>query len=178
MADDTGNITSCNTCGKPVIWAKRADVPSRWSAPLDVNSCRSGVFLDNEGLVSQVVSYSFHQCAVDDVRAYAEMMEAKARITEVRKTLPPREVVALDREVKKQKYEENIALRYTEALSDSGYIVNTFMIDCPKCGSDEGEFCVDMRKGARYQGQNVRNPHKERVDSALRGIMQEGVELE
>ncbi|AKJ71875.1 hypothetical protein TIN4_78 [Tsukamurella phage TIN4] len=168
---ETGMISSCTSCGGSVIWAKRADEPSRWSQPLEANSVRSGVFLDGEGFVRPIVSYNYHKCSVEDVKAYLEVMEAKAQIKEVRKTLPPREIIDLDNDIRKKKYDEEITLRYTEALTDSGYIVNSLIVDCPRCGSNAGEFCVDMRKGERYNGKDVRNPHKPRVDAALSEIV-------
>lgn len=161
---DAGAISSCSTCGKPVIWAKRSDDPARWSAPIDPDTARAGVAIA-EGLVTPVVSYRYHECKVKDINNHEEVMAARARVKEARPR-PPSEIVELDREAQKLEYAESMILRYTEAVSDTGYIVNALVVECERCGADEGEFCVNMSRG-KLNGSDIKNPHRERIALAL-----------
>lgn len=161
---DAGTFSSCNTCGKPVIWAKRADDPARWSAPLDPDTAHSGVTI-SENLTTPVVTYRYHQCKIKDVEAYAEVLAIRSRIM-ASHPKPPTEVIELDREAERERMQAETVLFYTEAVTSSGFIVNTLEVSCPRCGSDEGERCVNMSRG-KLNGSDIRHPHDERIESAM-----------
>jgi len=157
----------CRQCGRPIIWARRADNPERWSRPLDPVTSTGAAVIDDAGMVRWTHVYQFHSCNPDDIISYAGALIAAASIREHQeqeKINPASEEVRAERSYA-------LSLRNHEA-AESRYngIVNALAVDCPKCDAGIGETCTNMSKGTVNFGNMIMHPHVQRINSVPKKV--------
>lgn len=134
-------------CGADITWPNR----DGWRGPLDY---LGQTITMREGAAVWVPSYRPHECDPEQAEKWQAEQKRLAREhrTNWESRQAERERAAALREVR----ERERAQVWTIALKR----------DCPKCGVQPGEECLNLNAAAKGQTKRTSWPHQDRLDSA------------
>lgn len=147
-----GSVSVCRDCNKPILWARRADDPSRWARPLDAVSVGAGMAIVNDCAVFTNI-YLPHVCEVA-VKAAAE---AKVDLLKAKAVQGKRygEYMSNDR------HRRAAQGRMHEAGKEVAFQI-ACSVPCVMCEVPEGEHCINLTKAGKGTKEYIQWPHIQR----------------
>lgn len=184
--------SSCKSCNMPILWAKRDN--GKYNRPLNAESAQAG-FCIVDDVVRYTLMYTAHVCSAEDIQAYDQRrnvgfsvkreQEQEAQNVSTVTNLDMQSVNKPARRVVIEQTFDNSNLPWSRidhltarfhGEVEEKYYGGVYKVGCRKCGSPEGQPCLNLHSfrnytNPKYDNPSIRlcvNPHAARVEDAGR----------